>query len=155
MSGPSHIGNDPAKARAPKPLPLAPALERNVEALRRWRVQEERSVTAQEKLADAIARFTGMHALRLPAPGDLGFWLAANLGLLPGLPRWDPSFVILATCASVEAIFLSTVILMNQKLMAKAESRKADLDLQISLFAEHEVTKLIAVVPANSVSRRK
>jgi uncharacterized membrane protein len=33
-----------------------------------------------------------------------GFWTVANLGWLPGGPAWDPSLVVLATVASVEAI---------------------------------------------------
>jgi uncharacterized membrane protein len=54
--------------------------------------------------------------------------------------------VILAMVASVEAIFLSTFILISQNRMAAAADKRADLDLQINLLSEHEVTKLIALV---------
>ena len=47
--------------------------------------------------------------------------------------------------ASVEAIFLSTFVLISQNRMAAAADRRADLDLQISLLAEHEITKLIVL----------
>ena len=77
-----------------------------------------------------------------------GFWILANLGLVPGLPIFDPSFVILAMAASVEAIFLSTFILITQNRMSAAAEKRAELDLQISLLAEHEVTKLAALVSA-------
>jgi uncharacterized membrane protein len=50
--------------------------------------------------------------------------------------------------ASVEAIFLSTFILINQNRMAAAADKRADLDLQISLLAEHELTKVVAMVDA-------
>ena len=50
--------------------------------------------------------------------------------------------------ASVEAIFLSTFVLISQNRMAAAADKRADLDLQISLLAEHEVTKLAAMVAA-------
>ena len=33
-----------------------------------------------------------------------GFWIVANLGWIPGLAPWDPTFVVLAMVASVEAI---------------------------------------------------
>jgi uncharacterized membrane protein len=75
-----------------------------------------------------------------------GFWIVANLGWLPGVPRWDPSFVVLAMIASVEAIFLSTFVLISQNRMSAAADKRADLDLQISLLAEHEVTKLVTLV---------
>jgi uncharacterized membrane protein len=50
--------------------------------------------------------------------------------------------------ASVEAIFLSTFVLISQNRMAALADRRADLDLQISLLAEHEVTRLITLVAA-------
>jgi uncharacterized membrane protein len=42
-----------------------------------------------------------------------GAWIVANLGAIPGIQPWDTSFVILAMIASVEAIFLSTFILIT------------------------------------------
>jgi uncharacterized membrane protein len=45
--------------------------------------------------------------------------------------------------ASVEAIFLSTFVLISQNRIADAERQRAELDLQINLLAEHEVTRLI------------
>jgi len=75
-----------------------------------------------------------------------GFWIVANLGWLPFVRAWDPSFVVLAMIASVEAIFLSTFVLISQNHMTAAADKRADLDLQINLLTEHEVTKLVAMV---------
>jgi uncharacterized membrane protein len=72
-------------------------------------------------------------------------WVLINVGATP-LRAFDPSFVILATVASVEAIFISTFILISQNRAQAAADRRADLDLQISLLAEHEVTHLIKLV---------
>jgi uncharacterized membrane protein len=44
-------------------------------------------------------------------------WGIVNLGWL-GLHPFDPSFVVLAMIASVEAIFLSTFILISQNRMS-------------------------------------
>jgi uncharacterized membrane protein len=76
-----------------------------------------------------------------------GAWIAINLGWT-GLPRFDPSFVVLAMAASVEAIFLSTFVLISQNRMSALSERRADLDLQISLLAEHEVTRLLQITRA-------
>jgi uncharacterized membrane protein len=128
------------------PDSLNSSLRRNIEALRRWREQEEAEATFEERLASAITRFTGsmrfvyLHAL------IYGFWIVANLGWVPGLPRWDPTFVVLAMVASVEAIFLSTFILITQNRMSSASVRRAELDVQISLLAEAEITKLVELV---------
>ena len=75
-------------------------------------------------------------------------WIVLNLGVVPGVPKFDPSFVILAMEASVEAIFLSTFVLISQNRTAAASDKRADLDLHINLLTEHELTKLTEVVTA-------
>jgi uncharacterized membrane protein len=123
-------------------------LERNIQALSDRRKREEKQATTQEKLAEAITRFTGSMLFVYIHLAIFGFWIIANLGLIPGLPKWDESFVILAMWASVEAIFLSTFVLISQNRMQAAADQRADLDLQVSLLAEHEVTKLVTLVSA-------
>jgi uncharacterized membrane protein len=75
-----------------------------------------------------------------------GFWIVANLGWIPGVPKFDPTFVVLAMEASVEAIFLSTFVLISQNRMMTVAARQADLDLQVNLLAEHELTRLAALI---------
>ena len=100
----------------------------------------------EERIADAITRFTGSMLFVYLHLAFFGFWIVANLGWIPGVPSWDPSFVVLAMVASVEAIFLSTFVLISQNRMAAAADKRADLDLQVSLLAEHEVTRLVTLV---------
>src|SRR4051794_32530853 len=77
-----------------------------------------------------------------------GAWIIANLGVFAGIPQFDPSLVILAMAASVEAIFLSTFVLISQNRMAALADKRANLDLQISLLAEHEISRLISLTTA-------
>jgi uncharacterized membrane protein len=130
----------------PPPSGLSPVLERNIRALQLRRQQEEKEATAEERVAETITRFTGSMRFVYLHLALFGFWIVANLGLVPGVPAWDPSFVVLAMVASVEAIFLSTFVLISQNRMAAAADNRADLDLQISLLAEHEVTRLVTLV---------
>lgn len=132
---------------------LAHVVHRNIRALLEVRQQYERSMTPQDHLADRITRFTGsmlsilLHALLFSG------WIVINLGWLPGIRPWDPfPFVMLAMIASVEAIFLSSFVLVSQNRMAALDAKRADLDLQINLLAEHEVTRLIALTDA--IARR-
>ena len=129
---------------------LSSVLERNIRSLQERREREEAHAPAQEKLADAITRFTGSMLFVYLHLAIFGFWIVANLGWVPGVPKWDESFVVLAMIASVEAIFLSTFVLISQNRMAAAADKRADLDLQISLLTEHELTRLIALVSALS-----
>jgi len=130
----------------PPPPGLSPVLERNIRALQLRRQREEKEATAEERLAEAITCFTGSMRFVYLHLAFFGFWIAANLGLVPGVPAWDPSFVVLAMVAPVEAIFLSTFVLISQNRMAAVADKRADLDLQISLLAEHEVTRLATLV---------
>lgn len=125
-----------------------PVVERNIEALVARRRGEEEKLGLEERIAAAMAAFTGsmsfvgLHAL------VYGAWILANLGVIPGVPTFDPTFVILAMVASVESIFLSTFILITQNRMMKLADRRADLNLQISLLAEHEVTRVLKLTSA-------
>ena len=138
----------PASPTIPPPSPgsLSSGLQRNIDALQKRRAQQEASATFEERLARRITRFTGSMRFVYVHAALYGFWVVANLGLLPAIRPWDPTFVVLAMIASVEAIFLSTFILISQNRMAATADRRAELDVQISLLAEQEITKLIQLV---------
>ena len=132
----------------PQPGSLNRALERNIAALERRRRDDAERASLEERVAEAITRFTGSMLFVYVNLVIVGLWVSINLGLIPGLPRFDPEFIILAMVASVAAIFLSTFVLIAQNRMAKAADRRAELDLQISLLSEHEVTRIVALVSA-------
>jgi uncharacterized membrane protein len=131
---------------------LNSSLKRNIEVLRRRRQEEEAGARFAERLASSITRFTGSMGFVFFHLALYGSWIVANLGLVPGVSPWDPTFVILAMVASVEAIFLSTFILITQNRMAASADRRAELDVQISLLAEAEITKLVELV--SEIARR-
>jgi uncharacterized membrane protein len=129
------------------PPGMARVVESNIRTLLARHHQEERHVAWQDRLADRITcftgsmRFVGLHLVLF------GLWIVVNLPGVP-LPHFDPTYVGLAMVASVEAIFLSTFILITQNRMAAQAHKRADLDLQISLLAEHEITRLIILTGA-------
>jgi uncharacterized membrane protein len=124
---------------------FAPVLERNISALLARRRTDEKRRGLEERIAAAIARFTGSMLFVYLHLAAFGGWIIINLGWTP-IPAFDPSFVVLAMVASVEAIFLSTFVLITQNRNAAEADRRADLDLQISLLAEHEITRVIQLV---------
>ncbi|WP_105437580.1 DUF1003 domain-containing protein [Neorhizobium sp. T25_13] len=140
------------KTRAPnvprKGQAVSAVLDRNINALIQRRAADQKTMSRQERLAQAMTNFAGsmpfvyLHAL------VFGLWILVNVGWLPVMPAFDPSLVILAMVASVEAIFISTFVLISQNRMALEDDKRADLSLQISLLNEHETTKLIAMVSA-------
>lgn len=142
---PSGRRRSPTK---PADKALNPTLARNIEAIIERRQESAASASMEEKVAAAISRFAGSMMFVYIHIVLFGGWILANIGLIPGVPAWDPSLVILAMFASVEAIFLSTFVLINQNRMAEQDNSRQDLDLQISLLNEHETTRLITLVDA-------
>jgi uncharacterized membrane protein len=118
---------------------------RNIKVLLERRKEEEKRRTMEAKIADAITSFTGSIVFVYLHLVIFGVWIVWNLGIL-GIEPFDPSFVVLAMAASVEAIFLSTFVLISQNRMNIQVDKRAELDLQISLLAEHELTQLIILV---------
>jgi uncharacterized membrane protein len=125
---------------------LSSTLRRNIRALEERRAEEDRNAPLQQRLADRITAFAGSMTFVYLHAAIFGLWILANTVSLPGVPRFDPSLVVLAMAASVEAIFLSTFVLISQNRMAVVSEKRSELDLQISLLAEHEITKLVQIV---------
>jgi uncharacterized membrane protein len=119
-------------------------VERNIDALLERQRQEARARTPQQRVAYAITSFAGSLPFVLFHAVLVTVWVVINAGWTPMKP-FDPTFVILATVASVEAIFLTSFVLITQNQMQVDADRRADLDLQVSLLAEHEVTRLISI----------
>lgn len=132
----------------PRSPTFASALERNIAALRRRQMTEEANASREQRVADAITRFGGSMRFVYFHVLLVSFWVLINLGAVPGVPRFDPTFVILATWASVEAIFLSTFVLISQNRASAAAEGRANLDLQISLLAEREITRVMRLTSA-------
>jgi uncharacterized membrane protein len=128
--------------------PVPNVLDRNIRALMARRAQEARSKKPEDRISDAMTHFAGSMVFVYLHVVVFGLWITINLGWFPVLPAFDPSLVILAMVASVEAIFISTFVLISQNRMAAADDKRADLSLQISLLNEHETTKLVAMVAA-------
>jgi uncharacterized membrane protein len=100
-----------------------------------------------ECLSSAVVRFLGsswflaLHVLWFTA------WMFAGLGLLPGIPSFDPfPFSLLTMVVSLEAIVLSIFILISQNQMSRHADRRAHLDLQVDVLAEQEVTTILRMV---------
>ena len=76
-----------------------------------------------------------------------GLWMLVNL--IPGVHHIDPfPFTFLTLVVSLEAIFLSTFILISQNHDTKLSERRNHLDLQINLLSEQENTQMLMMLKA-------
>lgn len=123
---------------------LASATERNIETVANLERRFLRDRRWLDYIADAIAGFSGSIYFVLIHVVWLTLWFLINTGHFFGLPKFDPyPFILLAMVVSVEAVLLSTFVLMKQNRMSQRVDQRDHLNLQIDLLAEEEITKIL------------
>jgi uncharacterized membrane protein len=111
------------------------------------KITEARTVGG--RIADAITDFAGSMAFVWIHTVWFGLWLLLNTGLIhiPRITEFDPfPFPLLTTIVSLEAIFLSTFVLISQNRLSAASEKRAELDLQVNLLAEQKATKVLEML---------
>ena len=128
---------------------LADVIDRNIATMLRLREETARRRTLQAHLADGITWFSGRMVFVYLHVVWFGAWILINQRLLPPLQPFDPfPYGLLTMIVSLEAIFLSTFVLISQNRLAAEADRRADLDLHIGLLTEHEVTRVLQMLDA-------
>lgn len=127
---------------------LASVVEQNIDSLVKMRLAKEREKSVQKRVADALTRFSGSMLFVYVHAIWFGVWIALNVGWL-GRKPFDPfPFSLLTLIVSLEAIFLSTFVLISQNHAGAIADKRAELDLQINLLSEHEITRLLMLMDA-------
>jgi uncharacterized membrane protein len=127
---------------------LAHIVERNIEAIDGYRREAEEARSFRDRIADGVTRLAGSIPFIYFHVIWFGIWLLANLEI-GGFPAFDPfPFGLLTTIVSLEAIFLSTFVLVSQNRQAAIADRRTELDLQFDLLAEYEVTRILTLIDA-------
>ncbi|MBK9924678.1 MAG: DUF1003 domain-containing protein [Anaerolineales bacterium] len=106
--------------------------------------------TLSEKIADNIARICGSMSFLFLHVLLLAFWISWNVEPVYhsgvnrlGLSVFDPfPFGLLAMSVSVEAIILSTCLLISQNRQAAKDRIRSDIEYEVNLKAELEVAHL-------------
>ncbi|BDI34324.1 hypothetical protein CCAX7_63750 [Capsulimonas corticalis] len=103
-----------------------------------------------DRVVDIITAFCGSMSFVWVHLIWFGGWIFVNV--TPGLGKhlhFDPyPFQLLTLVVSLEAIFLSTFILISQNRQGHLADRRNHLDLQINLLSEQENTKMLQMLEA-------
>jgi uncharacterized membrane protein len=128
---------------------LTDAARKNIAAVRDLAVEVRKSRSRFDRVTDTISGFVGTPRFLAAQMAIVGTWVGINGGLLPGVFRFDPfPFEFLNFVLGVEAILLSTVVLMAQNRQGREATEQAELHLQIGLLAELETTKMLEMLRA-------
>jgi|ERR1044072_299704 uncharacterized membrane protein len=126
-------------------------MTRKADALLRTRVSRnvneevEERATFVQRVADWLAWFSGSMLFLFIHAVWFGVWIVLNIGILniPGLSGFDPfPFGLLTMIVSLEAIFLSTFVLISANRQAEKDKVRADIEYDVNIKAEMEVAYL-------------
>lgn len=129
-----------------KPSTVDELTARNVKTIVELEATSQRQRSTSDRVADAISAFCGSMAFLWVHVLWFTVWLVWNTGLV-GTKPFDPfPFNFLTLIVSLEAIFLSTFILISENRQSRVDERRSHLDLQINLLAEQENTKMLQLL---------
>ena len=124
-------------------------VERNIRSIVAMERKREEKKSDIDHIGHAIADFIGsklsiaLHAIWFAT------WMLVNTGHIHGARVFDPyPFSLLSVCVSCEAVLLSSIVLVKQNHMQHRADHLDQLNLQIDLLTEKEVTKSLQLLRA-------
>ena len=127
-----------------RPSPVAESVAQVVELGKR----EVERIALSERLAHRVTAFSGSMVYVWLHVAWFAIWTVVNTSWF-GLRPFDAfPFGFLTMIVSLEAIFLSTFVLMAQNRQDKESEKRAKIDLQVNMIAEQEITKIIKMLAA-------
>jgi uncharacterized membrane protein len=124
-------------------------IRKNIEAIAEIQRKHVAARTPRERVSDLITQFSGSMAFVYFHVVWFGVWILLNINLihLPYISEFDPfPFGLLTMVVSLEAIFLSTFVLISQNRMAGLSEKRAELDLQVNMLAEQKAAKTLELL---------
>jgi uncharacterized membrane protein len=118
----------------------------SIEEIVRLETRDRREMGFSDHLASNITAFSGSMWFVWLHVAWFGLWILVNVAYLVFEPFDRYPFGLLTMIVSLEAIFLSTFVLITQNRQAIIADRRAKVDLQVDMISEREVTKLIKLV---------
>jgi uncharacterized membrane protein len=144
LATPRHPSDDSSEGS------LSSLTKRNVEIIAQLEKSADAERSLTDRLADGISAFVGSMQFVYIHIAWFAVWIAASsLPFIPAAWRIDPfPFTFLTFVVSLEAIFLSTFILISQNHEEHIARRRNHLDLQINLLSEQENSQMLKMLEA-------
>ncbi len=144
----SHANDSGDNDDSSKPALLSDVVERNIRTLIKLRLKADGERSLQARIADAVTYFSGRMVFVYLHVVWFGGWILLNTGYFGMRPFDVFPYGLLTMIVSLEAIFLSTFVLISQNRMGEDAENRANLNLQISLLTEHELTRVLQMLDA-------
>jgi uncharacterized membrane protein len=124
----------------------AGAVADNIRAIVELEQRAARQAKPSERISDAISGFAGSMTFVFIHVTGFTAWAGWNV-LVPPSWQFDPyPFGLLTLIVSAEAVLVSTFVLIAQNRIARQSNARDNLDLQIDLLAEQEMTMVLRML---------
>lgn len=134
---------------AAKAVSQGDIIRKNTAAISAMQRKEDEGRTRSDRVSDAITRFSGSMTFVYFHVLWFGLWILVNVGLftLPFVSDFDAfPFGLLTMVVSLEAIFLSTFVLISQNRMSRLAEKRAELDLHVNMLSEQKAAKTLEML---------
>jgi uncharacterized membrane protein len=122
------------------------AAARNVDDIAHLERAAKHTASLGERISVAITSAAGTPASALIHAMVFGSWMLWN-SLGPTALRYDPfPFALLTMAVSMEGVVLAVLILITQNRMSLQTDRRDQLNLQVDLLAEQEMTLVLRLL---------
>ena len=112
--------------------------------LKSFEAKSLRSRSFLTQIADNLTEICGSTPFLIFHVIFFAVWIVINTGLIPQIQVFDPfPFGLLTMIVSLEAIFLAIVVLISQNREARIAELREEIDLQINIIAEEEISKMV------------
>lgn len=123
------------------------AVQKNIETIIKLEKEALQSLSIIEKMANRVTSIAGSSPFIILHMMWFSIWMVINTNVISGIAPFDPfPFSFLTLVVSLEAIFLTLLVLMSQNRMTKEADKRAHLDLQINILAEQESTIMLRMM---------
>ena len=107
----------------------------------------KKQVSLNDKVAERITEIAGSTTFLIVNVALFILWILMNTGYFGERFIVDPfPFSFLTTAVSLEAIILSTFVLMSQRRQSKISAIRTDLDYKTDLESEVDVKAIISIL---------
>ncbi|QQL51263.1 DUF1003 domain-containing protein [Mucilaginibacter ginkgonis] len=103
--------------------------------------------TKADRIAIAVSDALGNFAFLMIICAAIAIYILFNVNVIPGVKAFDPApFNIMDSVLSVFALILTITILISQGRQRRLEKIREEVEFEINVRAEHEITKVLTML---------
>jgi uncharacterized membrane protein len=126
---------------------IPPTAARNIDSILRLEQEDHAELSALHRISHRVGRFVGTVYFIIGQCFLTLAWVLLNAGPVRLRHPFDAyPFPLLSAVLAMEAVLLTSFVLIRQSASSAQSDRRNHLDLQINLLAEEEITALLNLV---------